>query len=1297
MKSTERKTCILVLGMHRSGTSALTRTLGLLGARMPRNPLPPTRNNERGYWEPADLMRLNDQLLDKLKSSWHDWRSIDSYNLSQVSGEFHQKFFDILNEEFEEADLFVVKDPRICRFAPLLLDSLDSQGTQSKVVICIRNPLEVAASLERRNGFPREKSLLLWLRHVLDAESCTRHRPRAFVCYEQLLRDWRAVAESMGELLNLQWPRSLDEAAAEIEEFLSSDLRHYVHDAASLSEYANLQWMLDAYQACIALEQSPYDPEALEKMDRIRTEFEGTAALFLPELNALEETLGETRKSLEERSAQAAAVQEEVGELRQALQAEQDRWRETCAELRAKTAASEQRADHLERIGERQKSRIGTLETGIAHAKKRARQADRLASEQRARAEALERDLSSQRAQVQSLEKTAAEQRERISNLEQRVASSDAKAKEMERVAAERNDALARQRQATQQAQQELSTEQAKRIDLQRKANSSRWLLRQLATKLTHAPLNVPRRASQKRKEKRRYKRNYRLIAESGLFDREWYLKNNPDVAEAGIDPVRHYLLYGGIEGRAPGPKFDSEWYLAQNPDVAEAVENPLLHFIEHGRREGRKSNASFEPSSHAERGGTANGSAYEAPPLERNVRRSTIPIAIAPASEQFQALFSDGFPDVLASPCVSIIIAAYNELDFTLRCVESVRRCTAGDYEVIVVDDCSTDTTPETLKRIPNLVYIRNAENLGFLKTSNLGAKKARADILVFLNNDTEVTAGWLPPLLELLNTKGVGAVGPKLVYPNGSIQEAGAIYWQDARGTNYGRGHPDPDAPQFNYIKEVDKCSGTCLMTRRALFFANGEGFDSQFAPAYKEDADFCFRVRQSGLRVMYQPASVVFHHEGVSCGTDVTTGVKRYQELNRPTFIAKWKHVLERDHLPNKPANILIARERPYNSKIALVIDDKVPEYDKHAGGMGMFHYVKLLGELGYKVIFVPDNKRRIEPYTTELQQMGVEVFYGAFKFEDILNDHGKNIDIAWLSRPVEAAKYIDAIRNNTNAKIFYCGRDLHFLRTQRRGEVQRNEYMLQEAERLRQLEHQLFVKADVVLTFSEYEYALISELAPLARVKVIAPYVMHQLDTVSASVNARNDLIFVGGFKHSPNLDAAMWFIDECWPLVKEAVRDARFFVIGSDPPETLLDRASPDIILCRHVKNIGPYFEGALASVAPLRFGAGVKGKIITSMKHGCPVVTTTIGAEGMGLVDGVHALIADTPQGFADALQSLSTDKTAREKIVTTGREYVSQRFSSDAVRRNFEMILREAGAVIPSPAFYRVEDHYAD
>jgi GT2 family glycosyltransferase len=264
--------------------------------------------------------------------------------------------------------------------------------------------------------------------------------------------------------------------------------------------------------------------------------------------------------------------------------------------------------------------------------------------------------------------------------------------------------------------------------------------------------------------------------------------------------------------------------------------------------------------------------------------------------------------PDVqaIAAPSVSIIIPTYNRPGLMASCYRALRETLppSVDAEVIIVDDGSTDGFDDLERLVqddPRAVLLRNDVNAGFVTSVNRGAGAATGDFLVFLNNDTIPLPGWLRPLLRTFRDRpDAGVVGGKLVYPDGRLQEAGAIVFSDGSAANFGSGDPDPDAPEYSYLREVDYVSGALFVTRRSLFRDLG-GFDRIYGFGYCEDSDYCFKVRAHGLRAYYQPESAIVHMEGGTSGTDVTQGPKRFQVINRETFVARWRSDLARQPSP------------------------------------------------------------------------------------------------------------------------------------------------------------------------------------------------------------------------------------------------------------------------------------------------------------------------------------------------------------------------------------------------------------
>lgn len=641
-----------------------------------------------------------------------------------------------------------------------------------------------------------------------------------------------------------------------------------------------------------------------------------------------------------------------------------------------------------------------------------------------------------------------------------------------------------------------------------------------------------------------------------------------------------------------------------------------------------------------------------------------------SPVSDQFTPL---SFPE-FEKPEHSIVIPVFNNYQYTFHCLKSILEHAGSEsFEVIVVNDCSSDQTTLMLEGISGIRVVNNKENQGFINSCNTGAEHACGEYLTLLNNDTEVREGWLAALRQTFRDfPDAGMVGARLVFANGTLQEAGGIVWRDGSAWNYGRGD-DPNKPEYTYCRQVDYCSGACLMLPLSDYRALG-GFDTYYIPAYYEDTDLAFKIRKSGKKVYYQPNSTIIHFEGITSGTDPNSGAKKYQGVNHDKFVERWRQTLE-SHRPNGMLPNL-EKEKHVKKRI-LVIDARVLMPDHDSGSLRMFNILKILQDLDYKVSFVPANLHYHEKYTPQMQALGIECQYLPYvrTVSDYLEEHGMQFDAVILSRADYAEKYMDAVRQFCpQARVLFDTVDLHFLREEREAELSNDKALMESAAMRKNQELALARKADITLVVSPVEIELFAQEAPDVNIALLSN--IHANHDGGAAFGERRDMLFIGNFEHPPNTDAMEFFLDEIFPLVETANPDIKLKIVGGHVPSHLKARAKDNIEFTGFVEDISELFDSIRLSIAPLRYGAGVKGKINSSMSYGVPAVVSTIAAEGMNLVHEQDILIADQPEDFAREILKLYDDENLWLALSKAGKENIEKHFSFATAEAQLKAVL---------------------
>jgi glycosyltransferase involved in cell wall biosynthesis len=325
------------------------------------------------------------------------------------------------------------------------------------------------------------------------------------------------------------------------------------------------------------------------------------------------------------------------------------------------------------------------------------------------------------------------------------------------------------------------------------------------------------------------------------------------------------------------------------------------------------------------------------------------------------------------------------------------------------------------------------------------------------------------------------------------------------------------------------------------------------------------------------------------------------------------------------------------------------------------------------MGMRVIFWPQNLTYDKNYAIPLQRLGVEVIYGgeyARSFDDWIKKNGQYIDFAFLSRPYVSAEFIPGLSAYSRAKLLYFGVDLHFARANKEYEVTGDRRLLAEAEYFREEELRIWKSVDVVYYPSYTETETVLSMLPSAHARTLPAYYYPALAEMPPLPAARRDLLFVAGFGHPPNVDAAIWLVSEILPLIRRQFADIHLTLVGSNPTTAVLDLASDKITVTGYVtdEQLKRYYDEARVAVVPLRFGAGVKNKVVEAMYNGAALVTTSIGAQGLLALEEAIP-VRDGAQEFAAEVCRLLEDDDYVSQVSQRGSEYVAQHYSFEVMR----------------------------
>lgn len=575
--------------------------------------------------------------------------------------------------------------------------------------------------------------------------------------------------------------------------------------------------------------------------------------------------------------------------------------------------------------------------------------------------------------------------------------------------------------------------------------------------------------------------------------------------------------------------------------------------------------------------------------------------------------------------PFVSIVIPINQKLCYIYNTLLSIQKNTpiSSSFEIIVIDETiEEDTHSFFTLNTSGIHYLTNKEPSDLISSSwALGAQHAKGTLICFLSDSIYTAENWLESLIKTLEASEIGSAGSKIIDRNGLLNHAGGIVYSDGSIEDYGKGL-NTEHPYYNYQRAADYSSSSAIIFRKEEFIKISKDQSCSVSP---RNIDACMHVIHTlGKKVLYQPCSLVIQT------ADLTIVEKEKASFNSQ----KWQKELVQSI---RAENIDTDARRYQHQKTILFIDDVIPAPDQDSGSNRLFKIMKIVKSLGYHIIFVPNDGKKRGHYFDQMIQEGFEVLYrfpnrkGMIK---ILLNTLKYIDAAWLCKPHNNDHFRFIFDVKKDCLWIYDTIDLHYLRLQREAELTQNAALLQSAQHVRQTELSIAGKAAITIAITQDEQVMLHQ-EKLSNVVVIPN--IHEIDHPLVSVpkfHERNGLLFIGGYLHKPNIDAVEWLVKQIMPEIWKVDPSIKLTLLGSNPTEEILSYQSEHIIVTGYIQDVSPYFYQSRVFVAPLRFGAGMKGKIGQSLEYSLPIVSTNIGIEGMGLIEGHHVLVANNTTDF---------------------------------------------------------------
>lgn len=631
-------------------------------------------------------------------------------------------------------------------------------------------------------------------------------------------------------------------------------------------------------------------------------------------------------------------------------------------------------------------------------------------------------------------------------------------------------------------------------------------------------------------------------------------------------------------------------------------------------------------------------------------------------------------------NPEVSIIIHGSNELKMILNCLHYIEKYDQNiSKEIFVIHDKSSDVQ-QYLEKIKGIVLINNEEINGLTQAINHSIEKAKGKFIYLLDSHALVQENYLSTLVEVFNTKeNVGAVGSKMISADNNIASAGSLVFKDSEIVELGKSEAI-DTPQFNFVRKVDFCAGSLLFSK-----INKTGdlnlLNQIFSSSHFAEADLCLKLKKGeNLDIYYQPLSEV---------TCFNNSFKTATNNDKVDFANHWNsYFTDRKYVKSEKINYIT-----YKTPNFLFLEENMPKPDQDSGSRRFMEILKILQRNGHHIVLAVKHfdEANDSNYITYFQNAGIEVcrdYVNAqnkiVKVTDQVVNALAYVEVIWIFRPLGFDYWYSLINGKINGqKIIYDMVDLHYLRMERE-----NNYIdvvtkerVQEISFFREKEYSGMNISDAVISISDEEKNTVSENG-VKKNKIFTVSNIHKpVDNVPLGFSEREGLLFIGGYNHLPNIDAVKFLHDQILPLVWAKNDKIKIFILGPDFPADLKEKFhSERFQILGYQETVDFWFENSRVFVAPLRYGAGVKGKIGQALEFKLPVITTGIGAEGMSLEDQKTALISDeNPQNFADKILELYDNESLWQTLHENSLLPLSK-FSIETQEQNIKKMLQYLG-----------------